>query len=79
MIVTATHLASEVIPKLPMGQWVLSVPKWIRYYLARDSSLASKVLRIFIDEIQKQLKTLSGTKISDEAKLGAISFIQRFG
>jgi len=59
-------------------QWVLSVPKWIRYYLARDSSQAGKVLRIFIDEIKKQLKTLSGTKISDEAKLDEISFIQRF-
>ncbi|MDQ2994766.1 MAG: transposase, partial [Pseudomonadota bacterium] len=78
MIATAMHIVEEVLPKLPLRQWVLSLPKWIRYYLARDPSLASQVLRIFIDEIRKQLKTLSPKNIIN-AKLGAISFIQRFG
>ena len=55
MIATATHFIESVLAKLPLRQWVLSVPKWIRYYLARDASLASQVLRIFIDEIKKQL------------------------
>jgi len=55
------------------------VPKWIRYFLARDSGLASQVLRIFIYEIQKQLKISAGKNISDDVKVGAISFIQRFG
>ncbi len=41
--------------------------------------LASQVVGIFIDETQKQLKTLSAKKKPDEAKIGAISFIQRFG
>ena len=46
VIATATHIVEEVLPKLPLRQWVLSVPKWIRYYLAKDPSLASQVLRI---------------------------------
>ena len=79
MIATATHIVEAVLPKLPIRQWVLSVPKWIRYYLARDSGLASQVLRIFIAEIQKQLKISLSKKVPDNARLGAISFIQRFG
>ena len=78
MIATATHIVEAVLPKVPLRQWVLSVPKWIRYYLARDASLASQVLRIFIDEIKKQLNIFS-PKIADDAQIGAISFIQRFG
>lgn len=79
MFATATHITSEVLPKLPVRQWVLSVPKWIRYFLARDSGLASQVLRIFIYEIQKQLKISIGKNSSYDVKVGAISFIQRFG
>ncbi len=56
MIFITTHLLEEVLPKLPLRQWVLSVPKWLRYHLTKDAALASQVLRIFIDEIEKQLK-----------------------
>ncbi len=53
-------------------------PKWLRYHLTKDAALASQVLRIFIDEIEKQLKKYCDG-ITDDAKLGAVSFIQRFG
>ncbi len=72
------HLVENVLPKLPLRQWVLSVPKWIRYFIARESKLLSKVLRIFVNEIEKQLKK-SSAGIESEARLGAVSFIQRFG
>jgi len=78
MIFITMHLLEEVLPKLPLRQWVLSVPKWLRYHLTKDAPLASQVLRIFIDEIEKQLKK-SCDRITDDAKLGAVSFIQRFG
>ncbi len=67
------HLVENVLPKLPMRQWVLSVPKWIRYFIARESKLLSKVLRIFVNEIEKQLKK-SSVGIEREARLGAVSF-----
>ena len=78
MIFITTHLLEEVLPKLPLRQWVLSVPKWLRYHLTKDAALASRVLRIFIDEIEKQLKK-SCDRITEGAKLGEVSFIQRFG
>ena len=36
MVETAAHLADHVIPRLPVRQWVLSVPKRLRYHLERD-------------------------------------------
>jgi hypothetical protein len=41
----------------------------------KDSSLANQVLRIFIDEIAKQLRKCCDG-ITADAKLGAVSFIQ---
>ncbi len=78
IISITTHFLEEVLPKLPLRQWVLSVPKWLRYHLAKEAELASQVLRISIAEIEKQLKR-SCDGIRDGAKLGAVSFIQRFG
>ena len=39
MVETAAHLADHVIPHLPVRQWVLSVPKRLRYHLARDPAV----------------------------------------
>lgn len=33
MVETAAHLADHVIPRLPVRQWVLAVPKRLRYFL----------------------------------------------
>ena len=33
MAETAAHLVSHVFPLLPLRQWVLSVPKRLRWYL----------------------------------------------
>ncbi len=35
-IFTSGHLIDRVFPQLPVRQWVLSVPKCLRYYLQRD-------------------------------------------
>ncbi|MFM9197600.1 MAG: hypothetical protein ACKOWG_18055 [Planctomycetia bacterium] len=34
MTQTAAHLADRVIPPVPVRQWVISVPKWLRGFLA---------------------------------------------
>jgi hypothetical protein len=49
MAQTAAHLADHVIPPVPVRQWVISVPKRLRCFLA------------------------------DRPRLGAISFLHRFG
>lgn len=38
-------IAVYVLPALPLRQWVLSVPKRLRYFLARDTALKGVALR----------------------------------
>jgi hypothetical protein len=33
MAETAAHLADHVLPRLPVRQWVLSLPRRLRYHL----------------------------------------------
>lgn len=52
MTETAAHLADHVFPHLPVRQWVLSVPKRLRYFLQRDAQILSTALRIFLRVVQ---------------------------
>ena len=44
----AAHLADHVFPRLAVRQWVLAVPKRLRYFLRDDADLQDAVLRIFL-------------------------------
>ena len=46
MVETAAHLTDHVLPRLPVRQWVLSVPKRLRYFMQRDGAVLNMVLRI---------------------------------
>ncbi len=39
---TAAHLVNEVLPRVPVRQWVLSLPFRIRYLLAYDARICSE-------------------------------------
>ncbi|MGH8473881.1 MAG: transposase zinc-binding domain-containing protein, partial [Gammaproteobacteria bacterium] len=45
MAETAAHLVDEVFPQVPVRQWVLSLPKRLRYFLHHDPALIGPVLR----------------------------------
>ena len=79
MAETAAHLVDHVFPKVPVRQWVLSLPKRLRYYLYHNSDITSKVLKIFLDEISKQLKQQIDIPKGSKIKPGGVSFIHRFG
>ena len=82
MVETAAHLTDHVFPRLPVRQWVLSVPKRLRYFMQRDGAVLNMVLRIFLRVIAQTLQTHSpGVAQVDKAALhiGAIAFIHRFG
>ncbi len=78
MVETAAHLADHVFPRLPVRQWVLSVPKRLRYYLQRDVALQGAVLRIFLREVERCLREHS-PGCNAQARIGAVAFIHRFG
>jgi len=71
-------LHDHVIPRVPVRQWVLSLPKRLRGFLHRDPALAGKVLRIFLEEVERELRRQcpgAGAK----ARTGAVVFPHRFG
>jgi hypothetical protein len=81
MAEVAAHLTDEVIPHLPVRQWVLSVPKRLRPFLHQTPEVASAVLGIFIRALRAAIRGASpgAPAAIREGQLGAISFPQRFG
>jgi hypothetical protein len=78
----AAHLTDHVFPCLPVRQWVLSVPKRLRYFMQRDGAVLGMVLHIFLRVIAQTLQANSpGAQNPDKAALhiGAVAFIHRFG
>jgi len=69
MVETAAHLVDEVFPQVPVRQWVLSFPKRLRYFLARDADLLNRVLCIFLNSVEKALQSCCANA-PDHARLG---------
>ncbi len=78
MVDSATLLVDEVLPHVPMRQWVLSVPFPLRFLFASQPAVMSAVLRIVVRAITGQLLTKAGYHRS-QAQTGAVTLIQRFG
>ena len=82
MVETAAHLTDHVFPRLAVRQWVLSVPKRLRYFMQRDGVVLNMVLRIFWGVIAQSLQSNSAGAVNvDKATLhiGAVAFIHRCG
>ena len=82
MVETAAHLCDHVLPRLPVRQWVLSVPKRLRYFMQRDGPVLGMVLRIFLRVIAQSLQSNSpaAAQAGNAAlHIGAVAFIHRFG
>ena len=78
MAETAAHLIDHVLPRVPMRQWVLSLPKRLRYSLQHDREALNSALRIFLDAVERHLRRRcpgAGSK----SRTGAVAFIHRFG
>jgi hypothetical protein len=85
MAQTAAHLVDHVIPPVPVRQWVISVPKRLRCFLADRPNAVAALTRIFIEEIERLLCTAAGLTRDGHRpsvarpRLGAVSFLHRFG
>lgn len=78
MVESAVLLVDEVLPRLPMRQWVLSVPYPLRFLFAREPKVMGKVLRIVYRTIAGHLIRQAGLTCAT-AHTGAVTLIQRFG
>ncbi len=81
MAEVAAHPTDEVIPHLPVRQWVPSVPERLRPFLHQTPEVASGVLTIFHRALRSALPDASpgAPAAVRDAQLGAISFPQRLG
>ena len=78
----AAHLTDHVFPRLPVRQWVLSVPKRLLCFMQRDGAVLNMVLRIFLRVIAQSLPVnCPGAAQVDKAArhVGAVAFVHRFG
>ena len=78
MAETAALLSDEVLPDVPLRQWVISFPFPLRYLFAANPQAMGKVLGIIYRAISTHLIHKAGYRLTDGAT-GAVTLIQRFG
>jgi hypothetical protein len=78
MAETAAHLVDHVLPRLPVRQWLFSLPKRLRYSLKHDREALNCALRIFLDEIEPPLRVHS-PGAGPNARPGAVAFLPKKG
>ena len=76
---TAKHLLEEVIPEVPVRQWVLSMPYVYRFLLASRPEFLRKALAIYHRTINRYYAIKAKQLDLKNPKVGAITVIQRFG
>ncbi len=76
---TAARLVDGVLPRVPVRQWVLSLPRWARWLLARDPRLAGRTLEVALRAIFASLRRRARREGVRDARAGAVTFVQRFG
>lgn len=75
----AAHIVDKVFADITIRQWVISFPYELRFQMAHNSKLTSKVLAIFTKTITKYQKKKAKKQGIANAKVGGVTFIQRFG
>lgn len=78
MAESAALLVDEVLPAVPIRQWVLSFPYQLRLLLAQHPDMMGKVLEIVYRTLATQLIGKAGFN-KHNAQTGAVTLIQRFG
>ena len=78
MAESAALLVDEILPEVPMRQWVLSFPFPLRFLFASRPKIMGKVLGIVYRVLATHLIHKAGFTHAT-AKTGAVTLIQRFG
>ena len=79
MVDTAARLVDEVLPQVPVRQFVLSLPFEIRYRLAYDGKLISGLLAVFLRVVTAWYVRQARGQGYRGARCGSVTFVQRFG
>ncbi len=83
MITGAARLVDHIIPKVPVRQWVCAFPPALRFMLAFNHELCSKVIAIFVGEVMRwqrhTAKRELGLASVSRAHAAAVTAIHRSG
>jgi len=71
-------MVDHVLPRVPFRQWVLSVPKRVRWHLREKPEAASGLLKVFLRAVETTVRQRSPGAPSG-ARFGAVAFVHRFG
>ncbi len=74
----AMNMVNNILPHVPVRQWVISFPFSVRYLLAYNPTLVTKILTIYIRIISNWYEK-AARKNGIHGNTAAITFIQRFG
>ena len=75
----AAHLVDEVLPAVPVRQWVLTLPYRLRYLLAWDHGLTRAVLAVYARTLLEYYRRQASTNGLPGGRTGTLTVIQRFG
>ncbi len=79
----ATWLVERILPPVPLRQWVLSLPKALRYLLAYDGKLCRAVAATALAEVFRyqrlRARRTMGLQSTRQAHVGGMVAVQRFG
>jgi hypothetical protein len=75
----ADHLVRNVLPPVPLRQWVLSLPRRVRFLAARRPALASRLLDVFTRAVFAWQRRCARRTGATEPRTGGVTAIQRFG
>jgi hypothetical protein len=76
---TAGHLVRNVLPEAPVRQWVLTLPRQVRFLAARDKALASRLLDVFTRAVFRWQRWRARMLRVDDPRTGGVTAVQRFG
>ena len=79
MAQTAAHLVDEVLPAVPVRQWVLSLPIPLRFTLARNPALRKTVLQIFLRVVFRWYENRAKAAGAPAGQTGGVVVCQEFG
>ena len=75
----AAHLVDRVFPRVPVRQWVWSLPPRLRYRLAWDHALCRAVVGRTMRAILGFLRRRARDEGVKDGRSGAVAIVQRFG
>ncbi|MBK6735769.1 MAG: transposase [bacterium] len=78
MVDVSAHMVDQVLPRVQHRQWVLSVPKRVRWHLRHKPEVISGLLTVFLRAVETTLRQCSPGAPAD-ARFGAVAFVHRFG